>query len=69
MHLTKYESDQVAEILKWKREEPSVVSKAFGIVAYKVRTKIPTYGAQMYDSLNNWGQDGTIYGAKNFVTI
>ena len=31
MHLTKYESDQVAEIRAWKREEPSVVSKAFGI--------------------------------------
>ena len=31
MQLTTYESDQVAEILKWKRDEPSVVSKAFGV--------------------------------------
>ena len=31
MSLTKYESDQVTDILKWKREEPSVVSKAFGV--------------------------------------
>ena len=31
MPLTKYESDQVTDILKWKREEPSVVSKALGV--------------------------------------
>ena len=32
MHLTKYEHDQVKEIMKWKAEEPSVVSKTFGII-------------------------------------
>lgn len=32
MHLTKYERDQIREIKRWKSEEPSVVSKAFGII-------------------------------------
>lgn len=32
MHLTKYENTQISEIRKWKIEEPSVISKTFGIV-------------------------------------
>ncbi len=32
MQLTKYEHDQVKEIKKWKAEEPSVVSKTFGVI-------------------------------------
>ncbi len=32
MHLTKYESTQITAIRKWKTEEPSVVSKALGVV-------------------------------------
>ena len=32
MHLTKYEHDQVKQIKKWKAEEPSVVSKTFGVI-------------------------------------
>ena len=31
MHLTTYEKTQISEIEKWKVEEPTVVSKAFGI--------------------------------------
>jgi hypothetical protein len=30
--VTPYEKKQVAEIEKWKKEEPGVVSKTFGIV-------------------------------------
>lgn len=45
MHLTKYESDQVAEIQKWKAEVPSVVSKALGFalapVAWLIDKFIP----------------------------
>jgi len=32
MTLTKYEKIQISEIKKWKCEEPSVVSKSFGII-------------------------------------
>jgi uncharacterized protein (DUF697 family) len=45
MPLTKYESDQVAEIQKWKAEVPSVVSKALGValtpVAWLIDKIIP----------------------------
>jgi DNA-binding transcriptional regulator YhcF (GntR family) len=32
MNLSKYEHAQIAEIRKWKTEEPSVVSKSFGVI-------------------------------------
>jgi uncharacterized protein (DUF697 family) len=45
MPMTKYESDQVAEIQKWKAEVPSVVSKAFGFalapVAWLIEKIVP----------------------------
>lgn len=34
MSLSTYEKKQVTEIRKWKAEEPSVISKAFGIALY-----------------------------------
>lgn len=43
--LTPYEKKQVAEIKKWKKEEPGVVNKAFGVViepmAWLVRKVVP----------------------------
>jgi hypothetical protein len=34
--LTEYEKDQITAIKKWKQEEPSVVSKAIGVITYPV---------------------------------
>ena len=43
--ITKYEKLQIEEIFKWKKEEPSVVNKAFGVavspLAWLVKKIVP----------------------------